>query len=118
MLRDPRIAEHAAEWTYPPAAIILHGSTAQGDGGTASDVDLLAVRPTAADEDDPDWQRNLNALEFAVPRWTGNACEILDGPCEELRAMAAAGERLLAEVRRDGRAIVGSISLVPAPNAA
>jgi hypothetical protein len=32
--------------------------------------------------------------------------------------MAAAGERLLAEIRRDGRAVVGSVSLVPAPEAA
>ena len=33
-------------------------------------------------------------------------------------AMAAAGERLLSEIRRDGRAIVGSLALVPAPEAA
>ncbi|WP_149205160.1 nucleotidyltransferase domain-containing protein [Actinotalea subterranea] len=113
-----RIAEHAAEWTYPPEAIVVYGSTARGDGGTASDVDLLVVRPAAVDEDDPDWQRKLTALGFAVPRWTGNPCEILDRSREELRAMASAGERLLSEIRRDGRAIVGSMSLVPAPQAA
>jgi hypothetical protein len=113
-----RIAAHAAEWTHPPEAIIVYGSTARGDGGTASDVDLLVVRPPAADEDDSDWQRNLTALGLAVPRWTGNPCEILDRSSDELRSMAAAGERLLAEIRRDGRAIVGSMSLVPAPQAA
>lgn len=32
--------------------------------------------------------------------------------------MAAAGERLLAEIRRDGRALIGAVSLVPAPEAA
>ena len=113
-----RIAEHAAEWTHPPEAIVVYGSTARGDGDTTSDVDLLVVRPTVVDEDDPDWQRDLTALGFAVPRWTGNPCEILDRSREELRAMASAGERLLSEIRRDGRAIVGSISLVPAPKAA
>jgi len=113
-----RIAEHSAGWTHPPEAIVVYGSTARGDGDTTSDVDLLVVRPTVVDEDDPDWQRDLTALGFAVPRWTGNPCEILDRSREELRAMASAGERLLSEIRRDGRAIVGSISLVPAPKAA
>lgn len=113
-----QIAEHAADWTHPPEAIVVYGSTARGDGGTASDVDLLVVRPATVDEDEPDWQRNLTALGSAIPRWTGNPCEILDRSRDELLAMAAAGERLLSEIRRDGRAIVGSISLVPAPKAA
>ena len=56
----------------------LEWRNARGDGSTDSDVDLLVVRPAAADEGDPDWQRDLTALEFAVPRWTGNPCEILD----------------------------------------
>ena len=113
-----RIAEHAAGWSHPPEAVIVYGSTARGDGGTASDVDLLVVRPVTVSEDDPEWQRDLTSLGLAVPRWTGNPCEILDLCREELRAMASAGERLLSEIRRDGRAVVGSLALVPAPEAA
>ncbi|MCG2797640.1 MAG: nucleotidyltransferase domain-containing protein [Cellulomonas sp.] len=113
-----RIAEHAAEWSHPPEAIVVYGSTARGDGDSTSDVDLLVVRPASVDEDDPDWQRNVTALGFAIRRWTGNPCEILDRSSDELRAMAAAGERILSEIRRDGRAVVGSMSLVPAPDAA
>lgn len=113
-----RIAEHAAGWTHPPEAIVVYGSTARGDGGTASDVDLLVVRPASVDEGDPDWQRDPTTLGFAITRWTGNPCEILDRSGDELRAMAAAGERILSEIRRDGRAVVGSMSLVPAPDAA
>ncbi|CAL8967707.1 hypothetical protein CELL_00066 [Cellulomonas sp. T2.31MG-18] len=113
-----RISEHAAGWSHPPEAIIVYGSTARGDGGSASDVDLLVVRPATVDEDDANWQRNLTALGLAVPRWTGNPCEILDRSRADLRAMASAGERLLSEIRRDGRAIVGSLAVVPAPKAA
>lgn len=113
-----RIATHAARWTHPPEAIIVYGSTARGDGGTASDVDLLVVRPASADQDDADWQRDVTALGMAVPRWTGNPCEILDRSPDELRDMASAGERLLSEIRRDGRAVVGSLALVPAPTGA
>lgn len=113
-----RIATHAAGWSHRPEAVIAYGSTARGDGGTASDIDLLVVRPKAVDEDDPNWQRDLTALGFAVPRWTGNPCEILDRSRGDLRAMASAGERLLNEIRRDGRAIVGSLAVVPAPKEA
>ena len=113
-----RISEHAAGWTHPPEAIVVYGSAARGDGGTASDIDLLVVRPGSVDEDDGDWQRDLTALGFAVPRWTGNPCEILDRSPDQLRAMADAGERLLAEIRRDGRAVVGPLGAVPTPRAA
>ncbi|MBU4215362.1 MAG: hypothetical protein KJ792_11985 [Actinobacteria bacterium] len=53
-----------------------------------------------------------------MPRWTGNDCEILDRSPAQLLAMANAGERLLAEIRRDGRAVVGSLAVVPAPREA
>lgn len=113
-----RIAEHAAGWVHPPEAIVVYGSTARGDGSSASDVDLLVVRPATVDEDDRDWQQGVTALGFAVPRWTGNDCDILDRSPDQLRAMADAGERLLAEIRRDGRAVVGSLAAVPTPKAA
>ena len=113
-----RISEHAAGWRHSPQAIVVYGSAARGDGGTASDIDLLVVRPEGVDEDDHDWQQDLTALGRAVRRWTGNPCEILDRSPGELHAMADAGERLLAEIRRDGRAVVGSLAAVPSPRAA
>jgi len=113
-----RIAEHAGGWASPPDGVVVFGSTARGDGGIASDVDLLVIRPADVDTDDADWQANVTDLAARVTRWTGNPCEIVDRSRDELQAMAAAGERLLSEIRRDGRAVVGSIALVPAPKAA
>jgi predicted nucleotidyltransferase len=113
-----RIAEHAGGWAKPPDGVVVFGSAARAEGGTASDIDLLVIRPANVDVDDPDWHANVTALAARITRWTGNPCEILDRSDDELRVMAAAGERLLAEIRRDGRAVVGSISLVPAPMAA
>jgi len=113
-----RIAQHAAGWARPPEAIVVYGSAARGDGDTASDVDLLVVRPSNVGDDDADWHRNATDLASRVTRWTGNPCEILDRSAAQLRSMAAAGERLLGEIRRDGRAAVGSPTLVPAPEAA
>lgn len=113
-----RIAKNATDWTHPPAAVIAFGSTARGDGGPDSDIDLLIIRPPDVHDDDPAWQHDLTDLAARVTAWSGNPCELLDRSQDELRTMAAAGERLLAEIRRDGRALVGSMNLVPAPRAA
>lgn len=113
-----KIADHSSAWAHEPTAIVVYGSAARGDGGTHSDIDLLIVRPSSVDDDDPGWHRDLTDLAAHIARWTGNPCEILDRSSDELTAMANAGERLLTEIRRDGRAIVGSMAVVPAPRAA
>lgn len=113
-----RIAEHASGWAHPPDGVVVYGSTARGDGDTSSDIDLLVIRPANVDEDDEGWHSDLTDFADRVTRWTGNPCELLDRSADELLSMAANGEHLLAEIRRDGRAVVGAISLIPAPEAA
>lgn len=113
-----RIAEHANRLTSRPEAIVVYGSAARGDGDVASDIDLLVVRPHDVDRDEDRWQDSITELAGRVAAWTGNPCEVLDRSAAELRCMAADGERLLAEIRRDGMALLGSMSIVPAPRAA
>ena len=113
-----RIAEHANNWTHVPDGVVVYGSAARGDGDASSDIDLLVIRPPTVDDDDEDWHRDLTDFVDQVTRWTGNPCEVLDRSVDQLQSMAAAGERLLAEIRRDGRALVGPMMLVPAPEAA
>ncbi|GAA4622166.1 hypothetical protein GCM10023113_02060 [Cellulomonas oligotrophica] len=113
-----RIAAHVGGWTHPPTGVIVFGSTARGDGDANSDIDLLVIRPADIDDGDEHWQADLTDLAASVTRWTGNPCEIVDRSTSDLRTMSADGERLLAEIRRDGRAVVGSVALVPAPEAA
>jgi predicted nucleotidyltransferase len=100
-----RIAEHARTWSRRPLAVVVYGSAARGDGTSDSDIDVLVVRPLDVDDDDPAWQHDLTDL----------ASEILDRSEEGLATMAANGERLLMGIRRDGRAIVGSLQTVPVP---
>ncbi|WP_081784942.1 nucleotidyltransferase family protein [Cellulomonas sp. KRMCY2] len=109
-----RIAEHANGWTHMPDGVVVYGSAARGDGDSTSDIDLLVIRPPSVDDDDEDWNRDLTEFVDQVTRWTGNPCEVLDRSVDQLRSMAAAGERLLSEIRRDGRALVGPMTLVPA----
>ena len=60
-------------------------------------------------------RRDLSNLASNVERWAGNPCEILDRSEQGLATMAANSERLLTGIRRDGRAVVGSLQTVPFP---
>ncbi|HEY8720772.1 nucleotidyltransferase domain-containing protein [Pengzhenrongella sp.] len=110
-----RIAEHARTWGHRPVAVVVYGSAARGDGTIDSEIDLLVVRPMDVDDDDEEWQHDLTDLASHVARWTGNPCEILDRSEHGLATMAANGELLLTGIRRDGRALVGSLQTVPVP---
>lgn len=112
-----RISQHVHGWSRQPEGVVVYGSVARGDGDMTSDIDLLVIRPADVDTDDPGWHRDLTDLATRVTRWTGNPCEILDRSLDQLRAMAVDGERLLTEIRRDGRAVLGSIVVVPTPEA-
>lgn len=109
------IVEHTRTWAHQPDGLIVYGSAARGDGGSRSDVDLLVVRPDAVPQDDTDWQAGLTGLADAVHRWTGNSAEILDRSPRDLAVMALERQPLLDNIRRDGRALVGRLSAVPAP---
>jgi len=108
-----RIVAHVRGWQHPAVGVVVFGSTARGDGDRRSDIDLLVVRPDVVE--DERWQQDLADLAEAVLTWSGNPCEILDRSAGDLAQMAAARERLLTEIRRDGRVLLGSRSLVPPP---
>lgn len=110
-----RMSAQVSGWTHQPDAVVVYGSTARGDGDEASDVDILLVRPQRVDEADPAWLRDVDELAQRVHGWTGNPVEILERTPSELDTMAATGERLLHEIRRDGRFLLGRRGMVPAP---
>lgn len=110
-----RMDEHVRGWRHPPEAVVVFGSAARGAGDTGSDIDLLVVRPDDVAESDPAWQADVEDLVTWTTRWTGNTVDMLLYSPRELQALARDGERVLAEIRRDGRFIVGARSSVPAP---
>jgi predicted nucleotidyltransferase len=100
-------------WTPKPAAVAVFGSAARGDGTTASDIDVLVVRDESVEADDPQWQRNLASLADHVSRWSGNSCEILERSPSALEVLAANGERLIGELRRDAIFLHGDDRVLP-----
>jgi predicted nucleotidyltransferase len=110
-----RMVVHTSMWEHRPDVLAVYGSTARGDGHTGSDIDVLLVRPDGITHADSAWTNAATAFARAVESWTGNEVELLDRSHGELAAMASAGESLLDNIRRDGRFLIGSRSMVPAP---
>lgn len=104
-----RLHDELAQWRVLPEAVWLFGSTARGEAGPASDIDLLLVRPPLASaEEDILWAGQIDALRERVREWSGNELEVLVLSADELRHLRDAGERLIDDLRTDAVVLVGS----------
>jgi predicted nucleotidyltransferase len=103
MLRK-RIDALLTGWSIPPVYASIFGSWARGEATTASDVDLLLVRP--ADAPDDLWDAQVGSLEDAVSRWTGNDARAF--VVMEHRLPSVDQEPVLGSVVRDGLTLHGS----------
>jgi hypothetical protein len=65
-----RITDRLKSWTIPPVYAAVFGSAATGSMAADSDVDLLLIYPTNADDDL--WRTQVDELVADVTRWTGN----------------------------------------------
>lgn len=103
-----RLKVEAQSWEVPAKAVWLFGSTARGQGGADSDLDLLVVRPDEVDESDPRWLRQVEALTERATLWSGNSCQVVEYSEQEVSDLIDRGERLVGELRRDAVAVAGS----------
>ncbi len=79
-----RIRRSIAAWEVVPVHASLFGSAARRDGDTESDIDLLVIRPSKVDAEDPTWRSQLEQLSEDVLAWTGNHSGIAEVPANEL----------------------------------
>lgn len=79
-----RLRQAVASWQLPPDASVLFGSAARGEAGRESDIDLLVIRPSTVDPDDPIWQEQVSTLRSAASAWTGNDARVLEYGADEL----------------------------------
>ena len=79
----------------------MFGSVARGEASTASDVDILILRPPGAAEDDPDWDAQTDRLREAVTRWCGNEASILAVTEEDLHDLVARQAPVRASLLND-----------------
>lgn len=102
-----RLQEAVVGWEVPAVHLSLFGSAARADGGLASDLDVLVVRPDGVGIDDTAWRLQLSALASEVHHWTGNRLAWLELSHREIVAAAAGGEAIVAEWRRDAVPLAG-----------
>jgi predicted transcriptional regulator len=79
-----RLRQTVATWHVPADAVVLFGSAARNEAGQQSDIDLLVIRPTTVDYDDPVWRGQVRTLESAAATWTGNDTRVLEYATDEL----------------------------------
>lgn len=85
----------------------IFGSAARADGNSQSDIDLLVVRPSGVDAEDPIWRRQLDDLATAVLNWTGNDAGVVELPEQDLSKLRRRRPPVLANLDADAITLSG-----------
>lgn len=102
-----QLREHLASWEVQPIHASIFGSAARGDGDTASDVDILVIRPREVDEEDERWRSQIDSLASAVHSWTGNHAGIAELSERDLPRLRRERPPVVENVAADGIVLVG-----------
>jgi predicted nucleotidyltransferase len=105
-----RLRDAIRRWEHPPALVVLFGSVARGEATPESDLDLLVVRPTNCEADEPVWQEQLSNLQMLASAWTGNDARILEFAEQELTGDEP--QQVLTDAARDGIELYGTLRLL------
>ena len=101
-----RIKGALDSWSPVPAHASLFGSFARGQATTDSDIDLLVVTEARANPDVI--TEAVDRLAADIRKWTGNNAQIVDRKPEELAAMIASDDPLVASWRADHIDVMGT----------
>src|SRR5437879_12329506 len=102
-----RMADGVAAWQLQPASLVVYGSVARKETTSASDLDVLVVRPDATEPDDATWQGQVADLAERLRRWTGRRPSHIDMRQHELvQGLADRGPFLVA-ANRGGCLVAG-----------
>lgn len=94
-------------WAVPADHASLFGSAARGDGDTASDLDILVIRPADRPEDDPIWREQLFVAETRIHAATGNRVAWFEISNAEFLHMVRTRGPVVDEWRRDALRLTG-----------
>lgn len=96
-----RLRERLSAWP-DLAGAWLFGSAARGDGGNASDIDLLIV---ADDLQSRELHERLAELHEDVRAWTGNDLQVVEHSLASWRRLLRAKNPFVGQIRLDGIAL-------------
>ena len=100
---------HESAQRLDPASVnvTLFGSFARGDDDAKSDVDVVVVRPSSVDEDDPAWAESVARWETHVRRISGNAVNRIEVGEDEASKLSKSRRPLWQAIRREGVVLQG-----------
>jgi len=115
-----RMTDAINEWQIPPVSVSVFGSTARGDGGVDSDIDILVIQPDELLSDGDQAQKNQSLYEYQdewamqlanfgsqVQRWSGNKSSIIQLSKPQLEVMVAVNDPFAASLMNESRHIWG-----------
>lgn len=102
-----RMRSAMLEWEVQPALALLFGSTSRADATAMSDIDMLVVRPSPLDADDPRWSRDLLGFAEDVWSWTGNELGLIEFSEDELEGDLPG---VATSALRDGIELIGDLN--------
>lgn len=91
--------QSATQITPTPVRLSVFGSVARGTSGAESDIDIVAVRPSGADEDD-NWVESLGRWSAGLEVFSGSRINVLE-MTDEWRALDLSERSLWREINRD-----------------
>ncbi|TDO49399.1 putative nucleotidyltransferase [Kribbella sp. VKM Ac-2527] len=102
-----RLREEFRQWRLAPVHASLFGSAARGDGGPASDIDILLIHDQDPAYPPALWVDQVSDLAELVYRWTGNHAQMYELGLEQLDEHIVAGEEIVQEWVRDAITLAG-----------
>lgn len=108
-----RLRDMIGDWKLLPVSAVLFGSTARGETDEDSDIDIVVIRSSNADADDPNWRAQLAELEESTTALTGNDTRVLEYSDREVRSGRREG--VLAAASREGIELFGSRAALKTP---
>lgn len=85
-------------------SVLIFGSVARGEAHPDSDVDLAVIAAEG-------WEGRADLAEMVYQR-LGNQCDVLVFTRREFLALVADGERVVADILRDGFALIGEKPMI------
>lgn len=85
----------------------LFGSAARGDGSISSDIDLLLITDSEAEQEEPAWNELVGDLADRAYRWTGNHAQIYELSPSQFQQHLTAPEPIVQEWIRDSVTLYG-----------
>jgi predicted nucleotidyltransferase len=101
-----RIKGALESWSPVPVHASLFGSFARGEATADSDIDLLVITDPKVNPDKT--TEAVDRLAADIRKWTGNSVQIIDRNPDELAAMIATADPLVASWRADHIDLMGA----------